>query len=135
MRKLFALVALSTLAFAGDSTLAVDATPDDTGMFQDVTISLSGSTPDALHYLAIGQTPGMTDLSTGMFTLIMGLEQPFAITPLGVSDATGAIDAGGTVPAGLGLTLYGQAVGVGVEFGQGPPSFSLCVSNVDDVAL
>ena len=140
MKAIFGLVLFAAGAFAAPtsaqcSTFDIDSQPDPSGMFQTVSWSVDGSSPMAPTFLVLGETLGTTSVALLDDTLDLGLASPFIVVPVGVTDATGALSASFDLPPDLGLTLYGQSVGFGIDFTSMPPSIQFCESNVDDVGL
>lgn len=136
-----AALTLSTVALAQEpcSTLAVDVTAGDDGT--TLSVDVTGATPLALTFLLIGDTAGETVLDLGpLGTATLGLEQPFAVAPLGMTDIGGNLSIsqdGPSIPGELlPLNLFTQAVNAGLEINPGgPPSLVVCTSNVVGVTI
>ena len=140
MKKLlgFALAAAGVLCAptaAQCSTFDIDSSLDASGTFQTVTWSVDGSSPMAPTFLVVGETPGTTSVTVLGETLDLGLASPFAVVPLGFTDASGSLAASVELPPDLGLTLHAQSLGLEIAFEGMEPSIGFCASNVDDVIL
>jgi hypothetical protein len=127
---LLAIAVIAAPSFSQCSTLTVAGTinPGET-----VTVSVSGATPDSLTFIAIGD-PGSTTIPFPGGGLVLGLESPFLLLPLGVTDASGDVSQSATVslniPAGVIQDYTFTVQAVTVSFGTSwPPTFSFCVSN------
>lgn len=144
LHKLTALVLSSSLlaasAWAGDcSSLAADV-QGDLQSGATVTVDVTGSLPNALTFLVVGETAGTTSIDLGpLGGLTLGLELPFVPLPVGSTDGNGdlslSFDTPG-VPVSIDpIDLLAQAVSIDVQFGGGPPSIDTCTSNVVSVTI
>ena len=130
--------ALATPALAGDcSTLAVTADEDS------IAVDITGGLADAPAFLVVGDTTGTTAFDFGpLGSLTLGLVQPFALFPVGSTDAAGALSLSfpnnGNAPD---VDLFAQAVTVGFTLnvppipGELPVSLEFCTSNVAAFSL
>jgi hypothetical protein len=139
MRSSF-IVALSFVLVAGlaagqCSTLAV-AGSINAG--QTVSIGVSGAPADSATFLAVGETAGSTSIMVPGSTLVLGLAEPFAVLPLGVTDAAGAVSLSVSIPADVPAGSLPDATfilqAVTVSFGAIGPIpmpivLTFCVSN------
>ncbi|MGE0144351.1 MAG: hypothetical protein AB7I19_12360, partial [Planctomycetota bacterium] len=81
---------------------------------------------------AVGTTLGSTSFQFGpLGTLTFGLQSPFALLPLGMTDSNGDATLSINVPIELtqSVSLHGQAVTTDLVIGRGRPTFNFCVSN------
>ncbi len=127
----------STLACLGTAAAAQCATLSVTGTGAPgtaLTLTIDGTAAHAFAFVAIGETQGTTSIPLGpLGTLDLGLAMPFVPVPLGLTNAAGDASLTIDVPSQLttGLDLFGQGVTIGFSFTPpGPPSFSLCTTNV-----
>ena len=97
-----------------------------------MTFALSGAPPSSLALMVVGPTTGTTTITLGLLSFDLGLAQPFAVLPLGMTDAAGTASLSLPIPnAPLPpLALNAQAVTLGFSFGGGPPSLTACTSDV-----
>ena len=131
-----AIFCLPAVAGTECADLSVTTTPDPGGTTQDVTLAVTGSFDNALTFMAVGQTEGTTTFDFPLGSLTLGLELPFAIIPIGVTDAAGDLSLSFTTPAGTGITLFLQSASIDFTIGGGgPPSLDFCESNVATLDL
>jgi hypothetical protein len=135
------LCLLSAPALAEGSTLTVSTTDNMDGT-QTVEIDVTGSIPDALVLLAVGQTAGETTFTFGpLGTLTLGLAQPFALPAIGFADGDGNVSLDATAPTAVDVDLLAQAVGFQLVMnippapGEIPVQLEFCTSNVAMVSL
>ena len=114
------------------STLAM--LTEDRGAFQRLGIEVEGSLPLAMTALAAGLTPGETILETGFGILTVGLDRPFAIRRIGVTDPDGNLSSSLLAPNDLGIELHAQAISILVVPGR-ELIVEACTSNVATVSL
>ena len=126
-----AFLAVSGLASGGSLTL--DVTPDDTVTAgSTVSVSVGGTNPGDLVFLAFGQTTGNTAVDLGIASFDLGLAMPFGLLPL-PGDVSFEVPA---VPAAAeGTTLNLQAFSLGFEFGGGAPTATASTSNLDSLSF
>lgn len=111
---------------------------------ETVSFDVSGTTPNALTFLAASDDTGSSNFGFGpLGSVTLGLAEPFTLFPLGLSDANGDVGISFDLPAlppgaptgGLpSSTLYIQAVSIDFTFGF-PPSLGFCESNVASVTV
>ncbi|MCA8952589.1 MAG: hypothetical protein KDE27_23960 [Planctomycetes bacterium] len=96
-----------------------------------VDLTLTGSTPNALAILVVGDTLGTTSIATPFATLVLGLESPFLPVPIGLTDGNGDASLTIDVPSAVtqGADLFGQGVAIDFSFGPTGPSIAFCVSD------
>jgi hypothetical protein len=135
--SLLSLVATGSAQTCATLTVTGSGAPGSTLEFQ-----LPNPTADAFAFLAIGGTEGTTTLDFGpLGSLTLGLDQPFAPVPLGLTDASGSASLSIAIPANAAFPqadLFAQGVVVSVSFAPpaGPPSsvpplsLTFCTSNV-----
>jgi hypothetical protein len=133
MRQLsVALLAIAVIAapsVAQCSTLTITGTinPGET-----ITISVSGAPAEELTFIAIGDA-GSTTIELPGDDLVLGLDAPFLLLPIGVTDASGDVSRMIGVPSNIppawihDHTFTVQAVTASLNFM--PFGFSFCVSN------
>lgn len=130
--SLASLVATATAQSCGTLTATGSGAPGTS-----VELALTGSTPDAIAVLVIGDTLGTTTIATPFATLELGIAMPFIPVPIGMTDENGDASLTIDVPANVtqGVDLFGQ--GVAIEFSVGPmgPSLDFCVSNTEGFHL
>lgn len=136
-RKLMPGLALAGLLGAvalGDITLT--ATPDDTVVAGDtVSISIEGAGDQDLVVLTMGTELGSTSVQLGPFaTIELGLV-PTVVVPLGTGDVAFSVPLAEVPPPLVGTTLHLQAFSAGFSVGQGGPSVTTCVSNLDALSF
>lgn len=108
---------------------------------QTVTIDVTGAPANAATFLASGETPGETTIDVGeLGSFTVDLDQPFAVLPLGETDANGELSVTIEVPT-LGVTLHNQALTLEITLevppppGEVPLQVEACESDVVEVAL
>jgi hypothetical protein len=148
MKRFLALAAIAGLLVVLSAPARAQACSDlsVTGTVnpgQTLTIAVTGATPDSFTALAVGEETGSTTLNFGpLASLTLGLASPFAILPLGVTDANGDVSVSFDIPSAPAnapslpnLTLNAQAVTASFSFGMGPPGLSFCVSDVEQITV
>jgi hypothetical protein len=106
---------------------------------QTVTVALTGATPNAVAFLLVGD-PGTTSIDLGFLgTLTVGLSQPFAVLPIGMTDGNGDLSLSVSIPANLppgAIPNQTRTLQI-VTFGLVPgfPPFELCASNAVALVL
>ncbi len=100
----------------------------------NLTISVTGSAADAFTFLAVGQDTGTTTVNLGpLLSFDLGIASPLVPLPLGVADANGDVSISLDLPTGdfPRIDVYGQALAISFEIGQGRPTLTACVSDVE----
>lgn len=125
-----ALPAAPAAAQSQKCTLAVVGTgkPGTT-----LTFKLTGALPQSFAVVLVGPRAGTTKLRFGpLGTLVLGLQRPFRILPLGFTDKNGDASRALRLPRGRlpQLKLYAQAVTMKLQLKPWPPTLKFCVSNV-----
>lgn len=132
LKSLLFSLAVATFA-SGASAQCGTLTATGTGAAgTTLTLDLTGSTADSGALLAVGTTLGSTSFQFGpLGTLTFGLQSPFALLPLGMTDSNGDATLSINVPIELtqSVSLHGQAVTTDLVIGRGRPTFNFCVSN------
>ena len=142
MKRSFALVAvvlLLALPLVAQEEPCADL--EITVVEDEVTISVTGATPDSATFLASGETEGETVIDLGeLGSLTVDLDRPFATLPLGETDENGDLSVTVTVPP-LGATLFNQSLTLDVTLEVPPPqdenplTVDSCTSDVVEVTL
>jgi hypothetical protein len=102
---------------------------------QTVTLALTGAGANDPAFAAVGEHTGSTTLNFGpLGSVTLGLAQPFALVPLGTTDANGGLAFSATVPANVAILgshdVFVQVITVEVVTGPGMPHLNFCTSNV-----
>jgi hypothetical protein len=130
-----ALVAISVSALGQCSTLTVTGSINPG---QTVTVDVSGAPANSATYLVVGDA-GSTTIQFGSTTLTLGVDQPFQVFPLGLTDTSGHVSLSATVPSNVPANLIPNETftlqAVTPTFTTSPPpgpptpSITFCVSN------
>ena len=134
------LLLASTFAAAAAAQCATLAVTGTGAPGTALTISIDGTTANAIAFVAIGDTQGSTSIPLGpLGTLDLGLAMPFVPVPVGMTNASGDASLTINVPTGFvgGVDVFGQGITIGFNIPSGPPGpgfpnnlFSLCTTNV-----
>jgi hypothetical protein len=122
-----AVIAAPTLSQCSTLTVSGTLNPGET-----ITISVTGATPDSATLLVAGHA-GSTTIQLPGDDLLLGVDVPFVVVPLGMTDASGDVTFMASVPADFPAawipndTFTLQAVTIG--FSSSSPPFAFCVSN------
>lgn len=132
-----ALLCLSAAFVECTSSLDVSSEMDPSGAFRLVTVEVTGSLPTAPVLLAVGTTEGETVLENRLGSLTIGLDRPFGLSLLGVTDTDGSLTRVISIPNDLAMRIdaFAQAIGLSVSVDAGPPQLSTCPSNVASVSF
>lgn len=138
----FRSLALALTLFAAPTLAQNCSTLSITADEETISLDLTGSSAEASTFLAVGDTLGATDFAFGPlggFTL--DLAAPFAILPMGATDADGNISTSFDLPTTLGFDLNAQAVSADLVLnipptpGELPITLEFCTSNVEALSL
>jgi len=99
-------------------------------------VAVGDAPPLTPTWLALARAEGTTAIDLGASgILVLGLEPPFAVPLLGLTDESGRIERAFRVPTSLSMQLYGQAVSARLQRGDRGPILRYCTSNVASVEL
>ncbi len=127
MLKTLACLALFALPFDPCSTLTVTGTG---AANTNLVFALDGAAANSMALMVIGDTTGQFSVNLGQLgTLELGLLPPFAMSPMGFTNASGDASLTVRVPRRVApADLHAQ--GFSVEFDMQGPSLRFCTSNV-----
>ena len=101
-----------------------------------VQIALTHAAPHAPAYLALAEHRGQTVFDFGgAGHLVLGLQRPLLLVPIGTTDGSGALHLRLPVPPSLHLVVQAQAFTVVSHLVHHQPRLEFCTSNVTEIAL